>query len=272
MTSYDYIAMAAILLIGVPHGGLDGAVARRIGWPMSPWGWITFHLAYILIAIFVMAIWWLLPLTSLVAFLMISGLHFGASDVKYIDEIGSKRWRWLPLMAHGGLVPIAIPGFQPEAVLPIFTILVGEQSSVVLLETIEALSYYYIAVASAYLFLSFKYTKWRSSAANLVALLILAYSFSPLVSFAIYFCLWHSRSHYAQIWKSIALNDRPRCVTETIVYSICAWFVAIGFYWYFQMTLNQGLIEITFIGLAALTVPHMLLVDLADSNSNRFKL
>jgi hypothetical protein len=44
MTSYDYIAMAAILLIGVPHGGLDGAVARRIGWPMSPWGWITFHL------------------------------------------------------------------------------------------------------------------------------------------------------------------------------------------------------------------------------------
>ena len=38
MTSYEYIAMAAMLLIGVPHGGLDGAVARRIGWPMSSCG------------------------------------------------------------------------------------------------------------------------------------------------------------------------------------------------------------------------------------------
>lgn len=270
MTSYDYIAMAAILLIGVPHGGLDGAVARRIGWPMSSWGWITFHLAYTLIAIFVMAIWWLLPLTSLVAFLMISGLHFGASDIKHIDEIGSKRW--LPLMAHGGLVPIAIPGFQPEAVLPIFTILVGEPSSAILLRTIDSIFSYYIAIVIAYLLFSSKYNKWRSCAANLVALLVLAYWLPPLISFAIYFCLWHSRSHYARIWRSIALSDRPRCITETIVYSICAWFVAVGFYWYFQMTLNQGLIEITFIGLAALTVPHMLLVDLADSNSNRFKL
>ena len=270
MTSYDYIAMAAILLIGVPHGGLDGAVARRVGWPVSPFGWITFHLAYILTAIFVIAIWWLLPLASLAAFLMISGLHFGASDIKHIDEIGSKRW--LPLMAHGGLVPIAIPGFQPGSVLPIFNILVGEQSSPILLKTIDSIFLVYIAVVIAYLLFSFKYNKWRSCAANLVALLVLAYSFSPLISFAIYFCLWHSRSHYARIWKSIGLSDRPRCVTEAIVYSICAWFVAVGFYWYFQMTLNQGLIEITFIGLAALTVPHMLLVDLADSNSNRFKL
>jgi Brp/Blh family beta-carotene 15,15'-monooxygenase len=201
---------------------------------------------------------------------MISGLHFGASDIKHIDEIGSKRW--LPLMAHGGLVPIAIPGFQPEAVLPIFTILVGEPSSAILLRTIDSLFLIYIAVVIAYLLFSSKYNKWRSSAANLVALLVLAYWLPPLISFAIYFCLWHSRSHYARIWRSIALSDRPRCITETIVYSICAWFVAVGFYWYFQMTLNQGLIEITFIGLAALTVPHMLLVDLADSNSNRFKL
>jgi Brp/Blh family beta-carotene 15,15'-monooxygenase len=170
------------------------------------------------------------------------------------------------------LVPIAIPGFQPEAVLPIFTILVGEPSSAILLRTIDSLFLIYMAIVIAYLLFSFKYNKWRSCAANLVALLVLAYWLPPLISFAIYFCLWHSRSHYAQIWKSIALNDRPRCITETIVYSICAWFVAIGFYWYFQMTLNQGLIEITFIGLAALTVPHMLLVDLADSNSNRFKL
>ena len=31
MTSWDMLAIAAILLLGVPHGGLDGAIARRIG-------------------------------------------------------------------------------------------------------------------------------------------------------------------------------------------------------------------------------------------------
>ena len=29
MTSFDLAAIGAVLLVGVPHGGLDGAVARR---------------------------------------------------------------------------------------------------------------------------------------------------------------------------------------------------------------------------------------------------
>ncbi len=50
MTGLDYLSIAAVLLIGVPHGGLDGAVARRVGWPNSIKAWIAFHLSYILIA------------------------------------------------------------------------------------------------------------------------------------------------------------------------------------------------------------------------------
>ena len=51
MTGLDYLSIAAILLIGVPHGGLDGAVARRVGWPNSIRAWVTFHFSYILIAV-----------------------------------------------------------------------------------------------------------------------------------------------------------------------------------------------------------------------------
>jgi hypothetical protein len=36
MSSWDYWALAAILLAGVPHGGFDGAVARRTGWSQRP--------------------------------------------------------------------------------------------------------------------------------------------------------------------------------------------------------------------------------------------
>ena len=50
MTSWDLAAIAAVLLIGVPHGGLDGAVARRIGWPEGLRAWLGFHLGYIALA------------------------------------------------------------------------------------------------------------------------------------------------------------------------------------------------------------------------------
>ena len=80
MTSWDFAALAAIFLFGVPHGGFDAAIARRNGWSMSgPLSWVTFHLAYIAIAIIVAFLWWWFPLVSLGLFLIISGYHFGAS-------------------------------------------------------------------------------------------------------------------------------------------------------------------------------------------------
>ena len=45
MTSWDLAAIGAIIFIGVPHGGLDGAVARRIGWPNGMMAWIGFNLS-----------------------------------------------------------------------------------------------------------------------------------------------------------------------------------------------------------------------------------
>jgi len=47
MTGLDTVALIAVLLLGVPHGGLDGAVARRVGWPTGWRAWLSFHAAYV---------------------------------------------------------------------------------------------------------------------------------------------------------------------------------------------------------------------------------
>lgn len=263
LSNASLLAIAAILLIGVPHGGLDGAVARRIGWPGGTVPWVLFHLVYLLLAASVAGLWWLYPLPSLIFFLLISALHFGSSDMRHINAPFA-RSSWLPLIAHGGLVVIAIPVFQSDAVEPLFALLIGAENSLWLLKQIDFLLLPWVACLTAYLIYSVYQPRWRGALLNLSLLIGLAYLLPPLVSFALYFCLWHSRSHMQRIWQSIPLDQRRRGTIETLAYSLLA-YVAAGLYFLLQRETGSApsatLVQLTFIGLAALTVPHMLLVD-----------
>lgn len=265
LSNLSLIAIAAILLIGVPHGGMDGAIARRAGWPAGMLPWILFHLVYLLLAVSVAVLWWLYPLPSLIFFLAISALHFGSSDIRHISAPSSGD-AWLPLLAHSGLVVIAIPGFQSGAVEPLFAVLVGDDNSLWLLQQIDNLLLPWAILLFSYSIYSLFQPRWRWTLLNLALLTLLAYLLPPLVSFALYFCLWHSRTHMLQTWRAIALEQRRRSVIETLVYSLLAYIAAAIF---FVLQTDTGsasgitptLLQLTFVGLAALTVPHMLLVD-----------
>jgi len=251
----------------VPHGGLDGAVARRIGWPSGMLPWMLFHIIYLVLAASVAGLWWLFPLPSLIFFLVISALHFGSSDIRHISPPSAKD-AWLPLIAHGGLVMIAIPVLQSSAVEPLFAVLVGAENSLWLLNQIDQLRLPWAASLFAYLIYSIYQPRWRKSLLSLAVLIALAYLLPPLVSFALYFCLWHSRSHLQRIWRSIAPDQRQRSAQEAVAYSLLA-YAAAAIYFILQTNsapasvtaITPALLQLTFIGLAALTVPHMVLVD-----------
>ena len=263
MTSWDLAAIAAILLVGVPHGGFDGAIARHIGWPKGLMSWLSFHLVYIALAALVLVLWWFMPLFSLAVFLGLSALHFGASD---IADIGSD---WLPWAAHGGLVCLAIPHFQATLVNPIFALLIGTDNAVALLNGISALFAPWLVIVFSYCIYAYFKSQYRKSALNLLLLMVLAYLLPPLVSFSLYFCLWHSRGHIKRLWQGLHEADRQHTAREAILYTVAAWSsLAIGFY-YLQDNAIESLTKITFMGLAAMTLPHMLLVDYANSSMRR---
>ncbi len=267
MTSLDVLAMSAVLLFGVPHGGLDGAIARRSGWPKGFISWFGFNITYVLLAALVIWVWWQWPLLGLAVFLTISGLHFGSSDIVTTKSTLAEKplYRWLPLLAHGGLVPIAIPNLQSLQVQPLFTLLVGEVGTTMLMNAVSLLFLPWLACFAVYCGYATIYPAWRKPLLNLIIVLILVFWLSPLVSFALYFCVWHSRCHTLRIWRSLKQeSERRRSLIEAVIYSVAAWVAALGFYIVFQQSFTTALIQITFIGLAALTVPHMLLVDFAD--------
>ena len=258
MTNWDILAIVAVLLFGVPHGGLDGAVARRIGWPTSIISWVVFHFTYIVLAALVTVLWWLFPLACLSVFLLISALHFGASD---IIDVGTDV---LPWATHGGLVCIVIPSLQPTLVEPIFTILVGADNASLLMIIITNLFFPWLLCLAGYFFFAYQQDQYRKPLISLLVFIGLVFMLPPLISFSLYFCLWHSRGHMLRLWHSLEGTERNRSVTEALIYTVISW-ISIGFIFYFyQEPSSIALINITFIGLAALTLPHMLLVDYAD--------
>ena len=83
--------------------------------------------------------------------------------------------------------------------------------------------------------------------------------------FAIYFCFFHTYKHLKHLIKNIYLNltNKKFVIYSTSVFTVISWFGGLGIIYYLvqNFSLYESILKVIFIGLAALTLPHMLLVD-----------
>jgi len=259
---YSSLALLCVIFLGIPHGGMDAAIARKKGWPQSYWHFITFHASYLCLSGLVIYLWYLFPLVSLFSFLVISGFHFGMSDL-----CKQKRKKIIPLFAHGGLIPIVIPYMNQNEVLQIFIVLVGEYNAVIL---IDFLAYLVIPWLISFVLYSYyviiKKDEFRIYI-NLPILLVIIFFFSPLISFASYFCLVHSPRHIKTVYNLLDAKEKRRTLYEALSYSLIAFaMMLVSIFLLDNYTFSDRSLLIVFVGLASLTVPHMILVDYIKEN------
>ena len=97
-------------------------------------------------------------------------------------------------------------------------------------------------------------------------LFLIFYIFDPLLSFAIYFCFFHTYKHLKHLFKNIysQLPNKSFVIYSTVFFTFISWIggALIIFFLINNFTLYESIIKVIFIGLAALTLPHMILVDL----------
>ena len=239
---------------------MDGAVAYRLGWMVNLKKSASFFIVYVLISICVVLFWIKFPVIALIGFLGISMIHFGIGDVHGLDDARV----WIEVVAHGGVVICGISMAHMTNVDEIYSALVGGES------TRWVWGFIYVTTALTACSLLYCITrfyvneKWKKTSLELIFLGITFYLLPPLLAFAFYFCFVHSIRHFKNIYST--LNDglsNKRIYWLTFLFSIITWIVG-GL----LLALNQGSIEIEtqllriiFIGLAALTVPHMILID-----------
>ena len=254
------VALAAIVLIGLPHGAFDGAVALALGYGKTLKSMLGFVVTYVAISLLVVLFWLAFPVLALLLFLAISAVHFGIGD----SLSGAFLQRGIQSLSHGGLVVVGVSLMHRPEVDPIFAHLVAGETS--LLWAVLSIAAYGLAVIlMGYAVLAYRHPKLRLRFGELAGLALVYYLLPPLVGFALYFCVVHSVRHVRHLWNDLRYNayGHRRMLPLAVLFTGASWLAGAITLWLMPTaeTLDGAILRVVFIGLAALTVPHMMLVD-----------
>lgn len=237
--------------LGVPHGALDIDMARAL-WPLERRAArLAFGLGYLAVAAAVLGLWLVAPAVALTAFLVYSAAHF-AGD-----------WRealvW-PARLVAGAAVVALPAARHEAaVRDLFDVLAPADAAGALASGLHALA----PLAAVGAIGLAAVARRPGVVLELATLALLALAAPPLVYFAVYFCGLHSPRHFVETldrldlgwWRGVRAALPLTLTTLALAGLAAAVLAARG------DAPDVVALKTVFAGLAALAVPHMVLVE-----------
>lgn len=263
------ILAVGLVLLGLPHGAADWTLGRawlapRLGRSWAP----AFAVGYLLVTAAVVGAWVVSPPVSLVLFLAVSAWHFGHGDV---GPAPRARGQGVGATIARGMLPMVLPfAFHPEPVVTCFQWLAPEVPTAWASEAVVGpVRIGALALASALVARSVWRFRESGRAGPLEALeiagLVVAAAFlPPLVFFALYFCAGHAVRHVLELIDRLgpdepgeALRRLARDVAPVTLATLLL--ASFGFAGLGGSEVTASAVRVIFVGLAALTAPHMIL-------------
>lgn len=261
------LAMTAIIILGVPHGAIDHILyagnLQKTGF--------KFHLLYSGLIIAYLAIWYFLPTLSMLFFLFISAYHFGQSQFadlslkKHLEVILSLFWGWSLITAMSWFNFSDIQAFLESSSALSGLIAIVQPNLIGYI----AFSNVSVTIGLLVYLRSKKLVLTKRLSLELFAMILLALSFyyySFLLSFTIYFVIWHSlgvlRDEYGYMKKQIKRLSLQRFVHLLLPNSLISLVFAgavLAMIYFFNFEIN--LLLTVFVFLSILTLPHSFVMD-----------
>ena len=247
------LSSALIVLLGVPHGALDPLFAQRLLQIDSCAAWLGFVALYLLLAALVVVVWWYSPLFFLIVFLAVSILHFSGDLLS--GATCSER------LVYGGAV-IVLPALGNSIELTrLFSQLVSANAAMPVVATLQLLSWPWLLALLLLVLRSARRDVLHALEFMAVGLLIgIA---TPLLGFAIYFCVMHSARHILRTQEYAGVTLRRMALVAILPLLAVLGFSVLGWYFLPPSTVDERMLQLLFVTLAALTLPHMVLVERA---------
>jgi Brp/Blh family beta-carotene 15,15'-monooxygenase len=269
------ICLFLILAIGVSHGSLDHIKGKRLLKIFDIKNVLFFYVSYILLAIFIILFWVLLPAISLLLFLVVASYHFGKEDTQFLTT-NNNLINQLLFFFKGSLIILAPMFFHFDETVTIYKfLLVEDEAFYTILDYIETNNILLIGIflstlSSVLLFIKEFEIKKFVIFLDYFSIIILNYYLSPLVAFTLYFCFLHSLRHTITLifeidnfdFNSGLIKFLKKALPFTILTAI---FCLISLFFLNNIyDLNSSILKVIFIGLASLTFPHILLEYLLE--------
>lgn len=190
LSQVNYFILISFLLIstiGISHGALDGKIIWVSG---SKNNALKLYCIYILISLLGIMIWYASPSFGLLILLSMSIVHFGSSDLMFLNQ---KKNSYLKLSwgITMGLLPVL---FHTSTVENIFFQLTSNNSLSDILKIIQYIIFLNLIFLISYVVL--KLIKLKESVyilllGEIIIMIAMAYCLHPLVWFGFYFCFLH---------------------------------------------------------------------------------
>ena len=279
ITSFDYfrnspflfVCLVLVASIGISHGALDNMKGAQLLKIFDMKSMFTFYVGYLAISVLVICVWLLSSTFLLCLFLLVASYHFGKEDSEFLFQ--SKKFYLDILFFLKGLVIISAPLlFQYTDTINIFNTIGMNTDLLIFRDYSFIISCFFISIISSIAIVLIARNLYASILIiDLFAIVILNYFLHPLFAFTLYFCFLHSVRHSITLMqdldkdlsKSIKIFIRKSLPLTIVTASI---FVVAFAFLMSEYDINSSINKVIFVGLAALTFPHIILEYILEKN------